>query len=80
MKYILYVIKYIYYKVYNPSFKSPLQSKARLTFEFITWRVLSNREIPYQARRERERYFLCSSFEKRNFKYISPILGGEREY
>ena len=34
---------------HNPSFKSPLQSKARLTSEFITWRVLSNREIPYQA-------------------------------
>ena len=34
---------------HNPSFKSPLQSKARLTFEFITWRVLSNQEIPYQA-------------------------------
>ena len=32
-----------------PSFKSLLQSKARLTFEFITWRVLSNHEIPYQA-------------------------------
>ena len=27
----------------------PLQSKACLTFEFITRRVLSNHEIPYQA-------------------------------
>ena len=35
----------------DPSFLSPLQSKAVLTFEFImiTRRVLSNREIPYQA-------------------------------
>ena len=35
---------------YDPSFLSPLQSKAVLTFEFITIRrVLSNREIPFQA-------------------------------
>ena len=34
---------------YDPKFSSPLQSKAFLTFEFISLRALSTQSDPYQA-------------------------------
>ena len=58
------------------------EEKQKSEFHFPSSEKRKRNQTKYYplSRREREMYFLCSSFEKRTFKYICPILRGEREY
>ena len=58
------------------------EEKEKSEFHFPSSEKRKRNQTKYYplSRREREMYFLCSSFEKRTFKYICPILRGEREY